>query len=350
MKMLKVILFLCILIFVGEGFIVLHKPKPIKFKIPKGWKKPLYDFKNNPLTEEGFLLGKTLFYDEILSKDSSISCASCHQQFAAFSTYDHALSHGYNNAFTTRNAPSLQNLAWQPNFMADGSIAHLDDQPIHPITATNEMGETIENVIVKLQRSTTYRSLFKAAFGDETITTTHMNKALSQFVLLLVSSNSKYDKVMRKEDSFNLPQQLGYEIFLQKCNSCHTAPMFTNYSFRNNGMQQDNSLNDLGRMNVTNNKNDSLKFRVPSLRNIVLTMPYGHDGRFFSLHHVFEHYRKNMVVQPTTDSLFKNKLYLSNFEIGQLTAFLYTLTDSSFFKNPMFAPPKYAVKPSTHEH
>lgn len=351
MKALKAISALICFIIIGAGFIAANKPKKLKFIVPKGWPKPLYDFKKNPLTEEGFELGRKLFYDERLSKDSSISCASCHQQFGAFATFDHNLSHGFNNSFTTRNAPSLQNLAWQKDFMADGGINHLDLQPLAPMTAANEMGETIENIINKLKRDTAYLKKFNAAFGDEMINTQRMAKALSQFMLMMVSSNSKYDKVMRNEDSFNLPQRLGYEIFQKKCISCHAEPMFTDYSFRNNGMPLDKTLNDYGRMKITNNKNDSLKFRVPSLRNVAVTAPYGHDGRFFGLSNVMEHYRSKMSVGPTTDSLLQKKLPLSNFEIGQLTAFLYTLTDTSFLKNPMFTPPGYNLAPSfIHNH
>ena len=349
-KNFTIFFFLCFII-IGVGFIAISKPKPIKFKVPKGWQKPNYNLKENPITEEGFELGKKLFYDEVLSKDSSISCASCHQQFAAFSTFDHNLSHGFNNSLTTRNAPALQNLAWQKNFMADGGILHLDLQPLAPMTANNEMAESIENIIAKLKKDAKYKIMFKTAFGDETINTKRMTQAISQFVVMLVSSNSKYDKVMRKEDTFNLPQRLGYEIFQKKCISCHTEPMFTDYSFRNNGMPADKTLNDVGRMLITQDSNDSLKFRVPSLRNVAVTAPYGHDGRFFSLYNVFEHYRKNIKPNATTDTLLKNKLYLSNFEIGQLTAFLYTLTDTSFLKNPMFAAPNYSIAPTfNHNH
>ncbi len=314
------------------------KPKPVRFIVPKGWPQPVYDFSKNPLTEEGIALGKKLFYDERLSKDGSISCASCHQQFGAFNTYDHNLSHGFNNSLTTRNAPGLFNLAWQKEFMWDGGINHLDLQPLAPITAENEMAEIIENVINKLKADKEYKQLFKAAFGDETINTQRLGKAISQFELQLVSSNSKYDKVMRGEATFILPEQLGYDIFKKKCISCHTEPMFTDYTYRNTGMPLDSYLKDLGRMKITGDANDSLKFKVPSLRNVAMTFPYGHDGRLFSLMSVFEHYRKNMVVSATTDPLLKNKMPLSNFEIGQLTAFLYTLTDSSFLKDPRFGP------------
>jgi len=335
-----------VLVLFGLGFIGISKPTPIKFIIPKGWQKPVYNFKENPLTQEGFELGKRLFYDEGLSKDSTTSCASCHQQFAAFSTFDHNLSHGIGNALTTRNATGLQNLAWQKNFMADGGIHYLDEQPITPITAPNEMGMSLPELVERIKKNTSYKKMFKAAFGNDSINKKTITRALSQFMIMLVSSNSKYDKVMRGEAQFILPEQLGYDIFKQKCVSCHTEPMFTDYSYRNIGIPLDNTLQDVGRMRVTGNKNDTLKFRVPSLRNVVLSFPYGHDGRFFTLYNVFEHYRKNMIVTATTDSLLQNKLPLSNYEIGQLTAFLYTLTDTSFTHNPLFAPPNYNITPT----
>lgn len=327
------------------------RPHPLKLPVPPGWLQPRYDFSKNPLTVEGFLLGRKLFYDERLSKDSSISCASCHQQFAAFSTYEHNLSHGIDNSLTTRNAPALQNLAWQKDFMWDGGINHLDVQPFAPLTAANEMGETLTGAIRKLQRDTAYRSMFAAAFGDTIINTQRMNRALSQFMLMLVSSNSKYDRVQRGEDTFILPEKLGYALFRQKCSTCHTEPLFTDGSYRNTGMPVDNTLNDYGRMKISGDRKDSLKFRVPSLRNVAITYPYGHDGRFFTLLSVFEHYRKNMVVSPLTDSLLQHRMPLSNFEIGQLTAFLYTLTDTTFLKNSFFAPEGRAITPVfIHRH
>ncbi|MEN9299519.1 MAG: hypothetical protein RLZZ429_1832 [Bacteroidota bacterium] len=319
------------------------KPTPVKFVVPKGWPEPLYDFKSNPLTKEGIELGRQLFYDTRLSKDGTISCGTCHQQFGGFNTYDHSLSHGYNNSLTTRNAPGLFNLAWQKELMWDGGINHLDLQPLAPITAENEMAESLQNVITKLQAEKEYRRLFKAAFGDEKISTQRLTKAISQFVLTLVSSDSKYDRVMRGVDTFILPEKLGYEIFKKKCVSCHTEPMFTDFSYRNIGMPLDPFLKDVGRMKITNEPSDSLKFKVPSLRNVMRSFPYGHDGRFFSVMTVMEHYRKNMVPDPRTDPLLQNRLPLSNFEIGQLTAFLHTLTDSSFLKNPHFAAPGKGV-------
>ena len=345
MRIPKTIWVLCCIVCLGTGWVTTDKytskPKPVKFIVPGGWPQPVYDFSKNPLTEEGIALGKKLFYDARLSRDGNFSCGSCHQQFGAFATYDHPLSHGYNNSLTTRNAPGLFNLAWQKAYMWDGGINHLDLQPLAPITAENEMAETLPNVISKLKSDKEYPKLFRAVFGDETINTQRLGKAISQFVLQLVSCNSKYDKVMRGEASFILPEQLGYEIFKKKCVTCHTEPMFTDYSYRDIGMPMDSYLKDAGRMKITGNPNDSLKFKVPSLRNVAMSFPYGHDGRFFSLMSVFEHYRNKMVVDANTDPLLEHKLPLSNYEIGQLTAFLYTLTDSTFLKDPRFAAPGF---------
>lgn len=330
------------------------KTHALQFVVPKGWTQPLYDFKQNPVTKEGFELGRKLFYDGRLSKDGNFPCASCHQQFAAFATYDHNLSHGFNNSFTKRNAPPLFNLAWQKEFMWDGGINHLDLQPLAPMTDTNEMAEGIDNIITKLKADTAYRRMFKAAFGDGDINTQHLTKALSQFIVMMVSANSKYDRVMREEDTFNLPQRLGYEIFKRKCASCHTEPLFTDFSYRNAGLAADDYLKDNGRMKITRNANDSLKFKVPGLRNAQVTSPYAHDGRFYSLTDVMNHYVRGVVNNSTTDSLLTRGIPLSNFEIGQLKAFIYTLTDSAFLHDPRFAPPGYENRtqqtPLQHQH
>ena len=142
------------------------KPTWLVFTIPAGWPKPANNiFANNRLSEEGFQLGRKLFYDGRLSKDGNFACASCHQQFASFSTYDHDFSHGFNNAFTTRNAPALFNLAWMPVLHWDGSINHIEVQPLAPITNIKEMAENIDSVLKKIKRDTAYRRMFKAAFG-----------------------------------------------------------------------------------------------------------------------------------------------------------------------------------------
>lgn len=312
---------------------------PVSFTQPAGWPNAVYNFAENPLTEEGIALGKKLFYDGRLSKDGQFPCASCHQQDAAFGTFAHDLSHGFNNSHTLRNAPPLQNLAWYREFHHDGGITHLDLQPLAPITNPVEMAETIDNVLNKLRADAVYRSMFTAAFGSDDINTKRMTQALSQFMLTMVSANSKYDKVMRGEATFNLPESLGYDIFKQKCASCHKEPLFTDLSYRNTGLSVDAVLQDKGRMRITQNPADSLKFRVPSLRNIMVSSYYGHDGRFFDVYQVLEHYNSGVINGPTTDPLVKNKIPLSNFEKGQLVAFFTALTDSAFLKNKKLAQP-----------
>ncbi len=352
MKQTFCILLMIIMTVFGIGWInITYKPKVIAWIVPKGWPKPTYRFAQNKLTEEGVALGKTLFFDPQLSADGTIACADCHQQFAAFTTYEHSLSHGVGNHLTNRNATALQNLAWQSNFMQDGGINHLDVQFLAPLTAPNEMGADLEKVVQYLQKNSRYPLLFKAAFGDTAVTTQRIGKAFSQYLLTLVSYNSKYDKVMRGEAQFILPEQLGYDIFKKKCASCHREPLFTDGSFRNIGMTLDSTLHDVGRMHITLNAADSLKFRVPSLRNVAVTAPYGHDGRFYSLYNVFEHYRNQVVGGPTTDSLLRRGLPLSNYEIGQLTAFLHTLTDSVFLTNPQFGGTSFGtLKMGNHPH
>jgi len=273
---------------------------PVSFTQPAGWPNAVYNFADNPLTEQGIALGKKLFYDGRLSKDGQFPCASCHQQDAAFGTFAHDLSHGFNNSHTLRNAPPLQNLAWYSEFHHDGGITHLDLQPLAPITNPVEMAETIDNVLNKLRADAVYRSMFAAAFGSEEINTKRMTQALSQFMLTMVSADSKYDKVMRGEATFNLPESLGYDIFKQKCASCHKEPLFTDLSYRNTGIPMDAVLQDKGRMRITQNPADSLKFRVPSLRNIMVSSYYGHDGRFFDVYQVLEHYNSGVINGPTT--------------------------------------------------
>jgi cytochrome c peroxidase len=224
-------------------------------------------------------------------------------------------------------------------FHHDGGITHLDLQPLAPITNPVEMAETIENVLNKLRADAAYPAMFKAAFGSDEINTKKMTQALSQFMLTMVSYNSKYDLVKQGKATFNLPESLGYDIFKQKCASCHAEPLFTDLSYRNTGMRMDAVLQDAGRMRITKNPADSLKFRVPSLRNIMVTDYYGHDGRFFDVYQVLEHYNSGVIKGPTTDPLVKNNIPLSNFEKGQLVAFLSALTDTAFLKNKKLAQP-----------
>lgn len=326
----------------ADAGIKVFNPTNLTFTIPAGWPQPATNiFANNRLTEQGFQLGKKLFYEGKLSKDGKFPCASCHQQFAAFSTYDHQFSHGFNNSFGTRNAPALFNIAWMKELHWDGGINNIEVQPLAPITASNEMAETIGNVVSKLSADTTYIRLFTAAFGDATINSQRMLKAIAQFVGSIQSFNSKYDKVKRGETSFTISEQYGYDIFKAKCNSCHTEPLFTDNSFHNTGFSLDPILKDIGRMRITGNATDSLKFKVPSLRNLELTAPYLHDGRVFSISQVIDHYRSGIITgQPSLDPILKNRISISNQEKADLLQFLYTLTDREFLADPRFEAPR----------
>lgn len=226
------------------------------------------------------------------------------------------------------------NLAWNPYFKQDGSASSLWTVYEKHITDTTEMGETITNVINKLQQDASYKSMFRSAFGDEKITAEKIYKALDQFVINLVSANSKYDKVKQGTASFTASEQAGYILFQSKCASCHAEPLFTDFSFRNIGLEIDHHLNDFGRMRVTGNKADSLKFRVPSLRNLEFTSYYTHDGRINLPRNVLKFYQNGVNQSATLDPQLTNGIQLTSIEEDNLIAFLRTLSDSSFLNNP----------------
>ena len=315
-------------------------PTPLHLEIPRGWPKPPTDiFAHNPLTEQGFQLGRKLFYDGRLSRDGNFPCSSCHQQFAAFATYDHDLSHGFNNQFTTRNAPPLFNLAWSTSFNWDGGVNHIELQPLVPITAPNEMAENLDSVIQRLRKDPAYRKMFKAAFGTPLINSQRMLKALAQFVGSLVSFNSKYDKVMRGEATFNSAEARGYVLYKARCSTCHPEPLFTDYSFRNDGLSLNSYLKDVGRMRITGDPADSLKFKVPSLRNLSVTFPYTHDGRLYSLYNVIDHYSKGIHQSPTLDSSLRKGIPFTEAQKDDIVYFLHSLNDTTFEKDPRYAQP-----------
>ena len=292
------------------------------FKTPFYFPATTYDFSNNHVTKAGFELGKTLFYDSTLSIDNSTSCASCHMQSSAFTHHEHSLSHGLNGSLTRRNAPPIMNLAWNNSFMWDGSVGKLDQQPVKPFTNIIEMGETMPNIMKKVNSSGMYRSMFKDAFGTAVATEDQLLKALSQFMVMAVSKEAKYDSVQRGQAQFNTTEKEGYAIFVQKCNACHSEPLFTDNSFRNTKLPP-NDLMDSGRYVATRNINDLYKFKVPSLRNLGYTKPYMHDGRFSSIDKVLDHYNTNL-------------FSISTDERSKLKAFLITLDDKIFVTNPLF--------------
>jgi cytochrome c peroxidase len=304
------------------------------FQKPGNFPTPVYDLKKNPVTREGFELGRKLFYETALSRDNSVSCGNCHVQTSGFTQHGHDLSHGIEDRLGNRNSPPIMNLAWSSSFMWDGGVFHLDLFPINPITNPVEMDEKMDRVISKLQEAPDYRTRFKAAFGSPEISATKVFKALSQYMVMCISSNSKYDSVMRHTGvRFNKIEQKGYAIFKQRCSSCHKEPLFTDGTFRNNGLSHDFNP-DSGRQAITLDPADRYKFKVPSLRNLSYTLPYMHDGRFTTIDQVLNHYISDIHDGPTLDPMLKRNgkpgIPLTAQDKKDLKAFILTLNDKLF--------------------
>ncbi|TXF90324.1 c-type cytochrome [Neolewinella aurantiaca] len=294
-----------------------------EFEYPDYFPPPAYDFSTNPLDSAGIELGRRLFYDEILSADTTVSCASCHSPYSAFAHTDHDLSHGIHDRIGTRNAPALFNLAWSTSFHRDGAHHHLDLQALAPLSHPDEMGSSINEAVGRLNDHPLYPARFALAFGDSLVTGERMLKALAQFQLTLVSAGAKYDRVRTGKDTFTVQEAKGYSLFKENCNSCHTEPIFTNNQFEHSGLEVDTTLNDFGRMMITTLPSDSLRFKVPSLRNLSYTHPYMHDGRFRKLRDVLKNYANQL----------DNPFPLSSNDQSDLIAFLLTLDDPDFVFN-----------------
>lgn len=333
------IIFLCLFFIITAFAIIEHKD----FPVPKGWSKPVYDFKSNSYIQEKIELGRSLFYDPLLSVNNSTSCASCHSPYNAFAHTDHQLSHGVFDSIGTRNAPSLMNLAWQSNFMWDGSISNLNEQALTPLSHPSEMGERIENVLSKLNNKKYYKTLCANAYGDSILTQERFLKSLAQFEVSLISAESKYDSVMRHQASFTEQEKHGYSLFKSNCASCHKEPLFTNNSFKNNGLALNPTLHDIGRMKITHQSKDSLFFKVPSLRNIEFTFPYMHDGRFSKLSEVIKHYTSIISDNTNVSPELINNIKLSSSDKVDLISFLLTLSDKKFVFNPQHNFPKQLI-------
>lgn len=330
---LKIVIVLCV-VTILLGF------RSTNLSFPSYFPKPVYDFNSNQLSDKKIALGRMLFYDTRLSKNNAISCASCHSSYNAFAHTDHNLSHGINDIQGRRNAPALFNLAWQNSFMWDGAVHHLDMQPLAPISHSDEMGTSIQEVVLKLNQEPLYLDWFKAAFNDSIITGEYVLKALSQFQLTLISANSKYDQFLRGENNLNSKELKGLNLFEKHCNSCHKAPLFSSYEYKNNGLTLDSMLLDYGRYEITKNETDALLFKVPSLRNLSFTYPYMHDGRYRYLKEVINHYDALDTENVLLSKKLRKPLKLSDEDKVNLTAFLLTLNDTSFLFNAAYQYPK----------
>ena len=289
---------------------------------------------NNPITVEGVNLGNKLFHDKILSGNGSQACASCHLQSTAFSDPSQ-FSTGIDGFFGNRNASALVNVGWNESLNWDGSALKLEEQAFEPITNPIEMNDTWLNVENKLNSDDEYPTLFKNAFNIDYIDSNHVVMAIAQFERTLISANSKFDRYLKGEAQLTASELGGYAIFNSEkgdCFHCHGTQMFMDNLFHNNGLDPE-PFSDLGLAKVTGNSIDNGKFKTPTLRNIEVSAPYMHDGRFSTLEEVVEHYNSGGVYSLTIDPLMKKLevgLQLTNQEKQDLVAFLKTLTDTDF--------------------
>ena len=311
---------------------------------------------DNPITKEGFELGRLLFYDTILSFNRSVSCASCHQQQFAFSD-NRRLSTGALGMQTKRNSMSIVNLIWQDKFFWDGRVNTLEEQAINPITSPFEMNMSLDTVISRLENSTLYQEKFESTFGSSQITVDRLVKAIGQFERALISGNSKFDLYKKGLYKLSPSEKRGEKLFYThpepsvnlrggNCGDCHSGFLTTDNSFRNNGLPFLNT-EDLGVEETSGNRLDRRKFKTVSLRNISLTAPYMHDGRFNTLEEVLDHYNDHINSNENTDPLImdasnsegKETLGLSAEEKKDIIKFLHLLTDDEFLTNEKFSNP-----------
>ncbi len=326
-----------------------YEPTAANLEIPKLFSDniiPPVIPNTNPQTIEGVALGKTLFFDPILSGDNSQACADCHAPQNAF-TDTSRFSDGIDGTLGTRNSMPLFNLAWNydEQFFWDGKSFSLEHQAFSPVTDPTEMKSSWTDVVQKLQQHPEYPTLFEQAFGTQRIDSTLVTKAIAQFERTLISANSKFDKFLLGEVNLTPEEQNGFDVFMDEargdCFHCHGSdknPLWTDNAFHNNGL--DATFTDLGLGTVTGDPADNGKFRSPSLRNLEFTAPYMHDGRFNTLEEVIEHYSEGLQNSPTIDPLMKKVALggvgLSEKDKSDLKAFLLTLSDYDFISNPDF--------------
>ena len=339
-------------------------PTPLVLQTPEHFGTNFEIPADNPMTVEGVALGRMLFYEKKLSGDNSISCGSCHQQSRAF-TDEARFSKGIDGIEGTKNAMSIVNMLWTKRFFWDGRSTSLEEQAKVPIEDPVEMHESLGDAVAKLQSDADYPELFLRAFGSDTITVENMVKSIAQFERTLISSNSKFDRHLREEYEATEEELRGIQLFYThpvagqlrggNCGDCHLGFLAGGSpegfeGFHNNGLDTDENL-EPGLESVTGNDFDRGKFKAPSLRNIALTAPFMHDGRFNTLEEVLDHYNEHIQGSVTLDVLIKEasneevipnepvKLHLTEQEKSDIIAFLHMLTDIDFVTNENFSDP-----------
>lgn len=289
----------------------------------------------NEYTKVRWELGKRLFYDPIMSKQNTISCASCHHAQNAFSDTV-ALSLGDNSLQGKSNAPTLTNIAYHPYFTRAGGVPTLEMQILVPIQEHDEFNTNILDIVEKLKQDPSYISQIKTAYNREPDPYV-ITRAIANFERSLISGNSRYDQYFFQGKKTLTPTELnGLQLFTSaktNCSQCHGGFNFSNYAFENNGLYINYA--DSGRMRLTQLESDRARFKVPTLRNIAVTKPYMHDGSINTLEDVIEHYNSGGKAHPHKSLLIK-PLGLTTQEKNELLAFLHTLTDTQFLNNKKF--------------
>lgn len=310
---------------------------------------------DNTLTQQGVQLGRMFFYEKMLSRDNTQACADCHRQEHGFSDTTQ-FSIGIQMLPGKRQAMSVLNMAWNNNgFFWDGRSHLLRDQALLPIQDELEMDETLENVVSKLSSSKIYKDQFIRAFGNDQITETKISLALEQFMMSIVSYDSKYDQFVAGKVQLTESEERGRQLFETEynpffpefsgadCQHCHSGYNFENDQYMNNGLDRDIDFLDMGREVVSGREDDRAKFKVPTLRNIALTPPYMHDGRFKTLEEVVDHYNEDIHPSGTVDpAILATKdtgLMLTDQDKVDLVNFLHTLTDESFLNDKRYGSP-----------
>ena len=348
-KLLKILFLLfvsCLLILCKkkEEIRFTYSPNPYDLEIPANF-PPIEISQENPITEEGVLLGRHLFWDNRLSGNNSISCATCHSPQYAFSD-NNQYSTGINGDIGTRNSMVLQNLAWANDFFWDGRVNSIEKQVFKTVVEKTEMDENWSDFLSEIKYDVSYNKLFFEAFNTINPDSSHVAKAIAQFLLTMISSNSKYDKVLRNETVFTPEENAGFASFNSftggDCFHCHGGIMGTDFSYKNNGL--DEFPIDSARGKVTGDFTDNFKFKVPSIRNIEYSAPYMHDGRFNSLDQVINFYSigvhpNSPNIDPLMEFSSQGGVQLDLQERQELKAFLLTLSDPDFINNPKFSNP-----------
>lgn len=294
---------------------------------------------DNQLTQARVELGRKLFYEPLLSSDSTISCGSCHQQEKAFSD-GKPIAEGVNNVLGLRNAPTLANVGYAPYFFQDGGVETLEMQAQQPIFSKEEMNFSIAGFLARIEDDETYITMSKQAYNRPPSAYT-ISRALAAFQRTFMSANTRYDQYQYQGDKQALSEQelRGKELFFSErtqCASCHKPPLFTNFQFENVGLYQHYA--DSGRARITHTPSDRGRFKVPTLRNIALTAPYMHNGSMQTLEQVVAHFNQGGVGHAN-QSEHISPLHLTETEQSDLVAFLHTLTDSQFIENSELSAP-----------